>query len=140
MTTTRKRRAWVLQWGWAGDNAVEPYPWIAEQPIAAILSPRLGPTKVRMLTQHLHDAVMLDPVDMFDDLRQGHPTYSATPARGAVVEHGHSSSVPWLGQFICGHNPYLEAFLATVTRVLPAMGAPSVEVQRDPPLSPRVFD
>ena len=81
MTTRRKRRAWVLQRGWAGDHAVELYPWIAEQPIAAILSPRLGPAKVQLLTERSHDAVMLDPIDMFDDLQQGRSTYAVTPVK-----------------------------------------------------------
>ncbi len=103
MSTTRTGRpagisAWLVTWEHMGDHATPP------ETVAAVLSPRLTARRVLEIVELLYANASYDPSERiaFAKSRKGNPY----PARFGVL-HG----VPWEGEIVCGHNPWLEARL-----------------------------
>lgn len=97
----RAVKAWVVRWEWAGVHAA------VEQPIAAVLRPQTGAEQVRRIVEVLHASRQYAPDEMLAAIRRhGHHPYPA--------QFGRLRGAPWMGEVICGHNPYLIARLAMV--------------------------
>ncbi|MHA3977357.1 hypothetical protein ACW9UR_06715 [Halovulum sp. GXIMD14794] len=95
-------KAWIIRWSWIGDHAA------VEQPIVAVLRARTSAETVRKHVELLYVAqqCLRDQIDM---ARYNKPRENPYPAefaekRGDVIT--------------CGHNPYLEAFLADDVQVI----------------------
>lgn len=90
-------RAWLVTWEWCGEHAK------VENPIAEILDPRLSARQVRDLIdlRYNQDASLSEK--MAWRLRKCSQPYRA--------EFQTIEGVPWEGEIICGHNPYLRARL-----------------------------
>jgi hypothetical protein len=125
MTTPKAIKAWVVRWEWAGDHAA------VDQPIAAVLRPQISGRQILRIVEILYAARQYEPDEMLSAIRRnGHQPY---PARFGTVEvdpdgRGHWRHVPWKGEIVCGHNPYLVARLA---KVWPA-GDGLIEWEDDP--------
>lgn len=94
---TRKHKAWLVTWEWIGDHAKQP------NKVAEILEPRLPPERVRRIVELLYhrDASLSEKVAW--RLRKQRQIY---PAEFVKLE-----GLPYPGEIICGHNPYLRARL-----------------------------
>jgi hypothetical protein len=105
----RGRKAWLVRWEWAGNHAA------VEQPVAAILSPRLGPERVRQAVELLYASLSYTPDEMLEAARDGgFNPYRATFNTVNVRMDGRDLQVPWQGEIACGHNPWLAARKARV--------------------------
>jgi hypothetical protein len=111
MASEKGRKAWVVRWEWAGAHAA------VERGIAAVLPAQWRSERVRGAVELLYAAHETSPADMFEATRRNSRTpYPATFGTVVVIrEDGVPESPHWLGEVICGHNPYLVARLATVT-------------------------
>ena len=123
MGVTKGRSAWVVRWEWAGDHAK------VDQPVAAILSPQLGPETVRRLVEVLYAADQYSPVEMLEASRPGghNPYRAAFGTCPAIQEDGTTSYPAWQGEVICGHNPHLVARKARVQVPADANGSVTFE-------------
>jgi hypothetical protein len=101
MTRSRAVKAWVVRWEWSGDHAA------VEQPVAAVLRPQTSGDQVLRIVEILHASRQYEPDEMlFAIRRNGHQPYPA--------QFGTIGGVPWMGEVVCGHNPYLVARKAGV--------------------------
>jgi hypothetical protein len=110
MTARQGRRAWLVRWEWAGEHAA------VEQPVAAILSPRLGGEGVRRAVEMLYAVLTYRPDEMLAAARQ-HGGFNPYPAQFATVSvylGELTANVPWEGEVICGANPWLAARKARI--------------------------
>ena len=57
-------RAWVVRWEWAGPHAA------VDQPVAAVLSPRIGGANLLRLVETLHAAREYAPDEMLNAMRR----------------------------------------------------------------------
>lgn len=90
--------AWLITWEHMGDHA-KPL-----DRVAAVLNPRVSAHRVLEIVELLYANASYDPserIAMAKD-RKNIPY----PARFGVLH-----SVPWQGEILCGHNPWLEARL-----------------------------
>jgi hypothetical protein len=109
---TRKpkgRKAWLVRWEWAGKHAA------VEQPVVAILSPRLSGQRVRQTVEMLYASLSCTPDEMLEAAFNG----DSKPHRAqfntiSVHLDGREVQVPWSGEVVCGHNPFLVARKARV--------------------------
>jgi len=94
---TRKFKAWLVTWEWAGDHAKRP------DKVAEILDPRLPPERVRRIVELLYhrEASLSEKVSW----RLRHKT-QPYPAEFVTLE-----GLPYQGEITCGHNPWLRARL-----------------------------
>ncbi|MGR3802030.1 MAG: hypothetical protein ACU0AY_01040 [Marinibacterium profundimaris] len=97
-------KAWIIKWDWIGDHAA------VKQPIVAILSARKSPETVRNYVELLYGSQQ-SLHDQRDIARYNKPRTNPYPAEFAGN---------WAGAITCGHNPFLEAFLADDVKVLKA--------------------
>lgn len=89
-------KAWIIKWSWIGDHAA------VDRPIVAVLSARTSPETVRKYVEFFYLAQQsLD--DQIGQARYNKPNPNPYPAE--FVDN-------WQGAVTCGHNPFLEAFLA----------------------------
>ncbi len=103
-------KAWVVRWESADAHAA------VEQPVAAIVSPRLRGRQVRVTVELLHAVLSYTPDEMLAAARQ-HNAHNPYPAKFGTVSvnvRGERLQVPWEGEVICGHNPWLAARKARV--------------------------
>jgi hypothetical protein len=93
----RKFKAWLITWEWIGDHAKRP------DKVAEILNPRLQPERVREIVELLYhrDASLSEKIAW--RLRRQKQVYPAEFVR--------FEGVPYEGEIICGHNPWLRARL-----------------------------
>ncbi len=95
----RKERgisAWLVTWEHAGDHAKP------RQRVAAVLNPRLSGQRVRELVELLYANELYDPSERIAFIKdRGRNPYPA--------QFGSLGGVPWTGEIVCGHNPWLEA-------------------------------
>ncbi len=118
-------RAWVIRWEWAGRHAE------VKQPVAALLRPQIGDKNLLRIIEALYAAREYAPEDMLNAIRRdGHNPYRAEWGTAEIDpdQDGHWRRVPWQGEVICGHNPFLVARLARVWPV----GEGRVDWQDDP--------
>ena len=111
-------KAWIVRWSWIGDHAA------VEQPIVAILSARRSPETVRKHVEFLYASYqsLRDQIELarYNKAR-------ANPYPAEIV----GSRV---GAITCGHNPFLEAFLADGVRIIEgADGTEDVVYERRKP-------
>jgi hypothetical protein len=92
----REIKAWLITWEWSGDHAK------VEDNIAAILNSRLSGKHVRDIVELLYVNSQYGPSERLSYAtgKKFNP-YSA--------EFGTLEGVPFEGEIICGHNPYLHA-------------------------------
>jgi hypothetical protein len=64
MTARQGRKAWLVRWEWAGNHAA------VEQPVAAILSPRLGGEGVRRAVEMIYAVLTYRPDEMLAAAQQ----------------------------------------------------------------------
>jgi hypothetical protein len=117
----RLQRAWVIQWGWAGDHAA------VSEPFIAVLSSRTSAKKVRDLVQllyMLHSSSQAE-IPRFARSPKQNPYQAAFGTMEMIDDHG-THTVTWEGQIICGHNPWIEARL--VANVRPGPGDPEGDI------------
>ncbi|HYM46072.1 MAG TPA: hypothetical protein VES65_07935 [Solirubrobacteraceae bacterium] len=110
MAESQARKAWLVRWEWAGDRAA------VEEPVAAILSPRLGGEQVRRAVEMLYASASYSPDEMLRAAQQ-HGSFNPYPAEFATVSvkvNGQTARVRWEGEITCGHNPWLTARKARV--------------------------
>jgi hypothetical protein len=102
--------AWVVRWDWVGEHAA------VEQEVAGILPASWGAENVMRVVEALYAAREYTPAEMLEAARRnGHKPSRASLGTGTVIlEDGTRGSVNWLGEIVCGHNPYLIARQARV--------------------------
>lgn len=130
-------KAWVVRWEWAGPHAA------VDQPVAAVLSPQTGGRNLLRLVETLYAAREYAPDEMLNSMRRNaRNPYPATWGTIGVVL-GHDSEpkqVPWGGEVICGHNPFLVARLARVWTSLDGSGGIEWEDDQRPDLPRPISD
>jgi len=103
------RKAWVVRWEWAIPSAA------VERPIAAVLPYRLGEKELRRIVEILYASYTYEPNEMLEASRaKGHNPYRASLGSVSVNVDGEMRQIPWSGEVICGHDPWLTARTATV--------------------------
>lgn len=90
-------KAWIVKWSWVGDHANVNYPYVA------VLSARTSAKKVREYVEVLYKTQKFQLHEQLDQARYIKPQRNPYPAE---------FSGRWEDNIVCGHNPYLEAFLA----------------------------
>ena len=73
MTAGQGRKAWLVRWEWAGAHAA------VEQPVAAILSPRLGGEGIKRAVETLYAVLTYRPDEMLGAAQQ-HDSFNPYPA------------------------------------------------------------
>lgn len=102
--------------------------------MAAVLRPQIGGGQLLRVVETLYAAREYAPDEMLEAIRRkGHNPYRAEWGTIAVG-HGEDGRlpprVPWLGEVICGHNPFL---IARLGRAWPtADGSGGIEWEDDP--------
>ncbi|MGD0519765.1 MAG: hypothetical protein ABSA48_00790 [Terracidiphilus sp.] len=95
---TKKVKAWLVTWEWCGDHAKQ------DDKVVAVFNPRLGDNHIRDLVEFLY---MTHCYTISERL-----AYSLHPKSNPYRAHfGELDGMPWGGEIICGHNPYLRARL-----------------------------
>jgi len=97
-------RAWLVTWEWAGEHAA------VDEKVAAVLNPRLSGERVREIVELLYVNARLSLCERLVYAR----SKRSTPYRAYF---GSIGRVPWTGEVICGHNPYLRARVVDNLRV-----------------------
>ncbi|WP_170340909.1 hypothetical protein [Ruegeria arenilitoris] len=90
-------KAWKIKWSWVGSHAA------VKQPHVGILSARTSAAKVREYVEVLYQVQKYNLCEQLDQARYNKPMLNPYPA--AIVGS-------WEGSITCGHNLFLEAFLA----------------------------
>jgi hypothetical protein len=98
--TLRKMKAWLVTWEWCGDHAKR------EDKVAAIFNPRLSGDRVRELVEFIYLSAMYSLRERADYARDK-KRHNLYPAEFGTTPEG----VTWVGEIVCGHNPYLQARL-----------------------------
>jgi hypothetical protein len=97
LETEKIMKAWIIKWNWLGDHAT------VDHPDVAILSARTSARKVREYVEVIYKTREYRLHEQLDQARYNKPQQNLYPAE---------FSGKWEGNIVCGHNPYLEAFLA----------------------------
>jgi hypothetical protein len=95
--------AWLVTWEWMGAHAA------VESPLIAILSGRLGYSRVAEFVKWTWASAMLTPEEWLDGVRHRRLAYEP--------ESGRIGTIPWSGEMSCGHNPFVWARLVRNARV-----------------------
>ena len=91
-------KAWLVTWEWAGEHSKR------DDKIVAVFNPHLGGVRVRELVEFLY---MTHSYSISERIACAlHP--KENPCR---AQFGTLKGMPWSGEVICGHNPYLRARL-----------------------------
>jgi hypothetical protein len=105
----RKYKAWVVRWEWAIPEAA------VERPVAAVLPPRLAEKDVRRIVEVLYATSSYTPDEMLEASRaNGRKPYPAVLGSKSINLDGTRRQMPWAGEVVCGHDPWLVARKATV--------------------------
>jgi len=94
-------KAWIIIWQWMGDHAA------MEKPLVKIVSARCSPETVRQYVQFYYSSTIYSP-----DEQMRHSRYNKPEEPPYIAEYERLSGVRYQGRITCGHNPYLEAFIA----------------------------
>lgn len=126
MRSRRDRKAWVIRWEWAGAHAA------VDQPVAAVLRPQIRGDRLLRLVEALYASREYAPGEMLEAIRHdGHNPYQAQWGTVEVdLGRNERRQVPWEGEVICGHNPFLVARLARAWAVNDGSGR--IEWEDDP--------
>jgi hypothetical protein len=110
------RKAWLVTWDWAGDHAAVP----ERDAVAAILRPQTSPDTVKRIVELLYAAREYHPADKLGALtRNPYPAQFNTVEIEQPLRDGEvfKQTVPFAGQIVCGHNPFLYARLVDNLRL-----------------------
>lgn len=104
MASNRGRKAWLVTWVTANNQHLE-------SPIAAMFSSRKSSATVKDYVEFLYLTTQFGGDEQLTFLSNPSSNpYPATYGTLSVRVSGTSlTNVPWLGQIMCGHNPYLYA-------------------------------
>ena len=126
MAAKKDIRAWVVRWEWSGPHAA------VQQPVAAVWRPQRGGAELR-LVEALYASREYSPTDMLESIRpNGHRPYQASWGTIEIEIGGQRRHVPWGGEIVCGHNPFLVARKAWVWAAPDGSG--QIEWEDDPRL------
>jgi hypothetical protein len=91
-------KAWLVTWEWSGHDARR------DDTVAAIFNARFGVERIREYVEFLYanETYTLRERMAWARDKKNNPY----PAQFATL-----NDVPWEGEIICGHNPYLRARL-----------------------------
>ena len=101
---TRGIAAWLVTWEHIGEHARPP------TKVATVLSPRLSGRRVLEIVELLYANAAYEPSERIAIAKSRRE--NPYPA-----QFGSLGGVPWGGQIVCGHNPFLEARLVSNLRV-----------------------
>ena len=103
MVTKRGRKAWLVTWVTANNQHLK-------SPIAAIFSSRKGSATVKDYVEFLYLTAHFSGDEQLAFLSDPSSNpYPATYGTVRVKDGTGERNVPWEGQIMCGHNPYLYA-------------------------------
>jgi hypothetical protein len=94
----RGMKGWLVTWEWSGQHAKR------DDTVAAIFDSRLGVERIREYVEFLYateNYTLREQMTWARDRKN-----NRYPA-----QFGTLNGVPWEGEIICGHNPYLRARL-----------------------------
>lgn len=94
-------KAWIIKWAWIGDHA------IVEDPVIGILSARLSPKEVLKYVERCYASQHYSISEQITHARYNKPSPPPYPAQYDSIE-----GVAYSGYISCGHNPFIEAFVA----------------------------
>lgn len=102
-------KAWLVRWEWIGDHAR------VDEPVIAILSPNLGVDNVKTFVERFYAATTYTPGEKLQFMRdpKSNPYRATLGTVKVTMEDGTISQIPWAGEVICGHNPFIHASLVT---------------------------
>lgn len=95
--------AWLVTWEWVGDHAK------VSKPLAEVLDPRMSAKRVREIVEILGQREDSLAEKVAWRLMKQRAPY---PAEFQMI-----GGVPWEGEIVCGHNPYLRARLVDDLRI-----------------------
>jgi hypothetical protein len=90
-------KAWIIKWNWVGEHAA------VDEAYVGVLSARLSSEQVRRYVEMLYSLKSYSLSEQLEMSRYNKPRENPYRAH-------HPTN--WHGNIVCGHNPYLEAFLA----------------------------
>ena len=99
-------KAWIIRWTSAGGHAT------VEKPLINILSARTGSEDIRKYVERYYASSEYSVAQQLDAARYNKPSAPLYPAQYVTFE-----GIPFAGHITCGHNPFIEAFLASVIGV-----------------------
>mgnify|MGYP003676154138 CR=1 FL=1 len=94
-------KAWIIRWTWSGDHAA------VESPLINILSARTGSEEVRKYVERYYASAEYSVADQMDAAKYNKPSEPLYPAQYITID-----GIPYTAHITCGHNPFIEAFLA----------------------------
>ena len=98
-------KAWIIVWRWTGGHAA------VKKPLVNILSARVSSEEVRKYVERYYASSAYSADEQLQQALYNKPEKVPYPAR-----FGQISGVPFGGQITCGHNPFIEAFVANDIR------------------------
>lgn len=102
-------RAWLVTWEWAGEHARK------DQVVQAVLPWQSGAQKIRWFVEHLYANHGYEPAEMVQAVALKHNPYRAEFL--AIANPLGDGYIPYEGEILCGHNPWLRARIVTGLRV-----------------------
>ena len=109
-------KAWLVTWDWTGDHAAVPERDI----LAAILRPQTSPDAMKRIVELLYAAREYAPSGKLDAMKRNpYPAKFNTIEVEQPLQSGEvfKQTVPFAGQIVCGHNPFLSARLVDNLRL-----------------------
>ncbi|WP_102226881.1 hypothetical protein [Acidimangrovimonas sediminis] len=94
-------KAWIIKWAWIGDHAA------VDKPIICVLSAHRSPKKVREFVELYYASQSYSIAEQMGQADYNNPSPNPYPAEFQSVE-----GVRHEGFITCGHNPWIEAFVA----------------------------
>lgn len=94
-------KAWIIKWGWIGDHAA------VSRPLVNVLSARTSPDEVCKYVERCYASQYYSVPEQLALARYNKP---AKPPYTAQFDGIDGFAYP--GSITCGHNPFIEAFLA----------------------------
>ena len=94
-------KAWIIIWNWVGEHAKH------EKPLVNILSARNHPKAVLQYVDFYYTSETSSVQEKIDQAKYNKPSLSPYQADFERID-----GVEFQGLITCGHNPYLEAFVA----------------------------
>jgi hypothetical protein len=94
-------KAWIIRWNWIGEHAA------VERPLVNILSARASGTDVCKYIERVYASSHYSVAEKLAMAQYNKPSKAPYPARFDAID-GHA----YPRHISCGHNPFVEAFLA----------------------------
>ena len=94
-------KAWIIKWNWIGDHAA------VEKPLVNILSARTQEEDIRKYVERVYASHYYNVSEQLAFARYNKPDKPPYPAYFETID-----GMAYPRHIICGHNPFVEAFLA----------------------------